>query len=107
MGRSIRENTKANNLENNETIRDLKSANKRLKHENELLKKELSNLQKAGAVDTKIKKDKKITKDLGNCKKCDSVELKELSAGIAGTIKICMSCNDRVVIKHGKESKEN
>lgn len=111
--------------ENEQTIKELKSANRRLKSDNERLKAELATLQEAfsktssylkgntdnisvekiiegvkrGSTLQQIKTDNK-------CKKCGSNSLKDFNVVNVGRIILCSSCKDRRVIKNGKEEKE-
>ena len=112
----------SNEDENEQTIKELKSANRRLKSDNERLKAELSTLQAAfektssylkGNTDnisvekiiegvkkgSTLEEIKKKTK----CLKCGSVNVKEFSVVNVGTIVLCGDCKDRRVVKNGKD----
>lgn len=110
--------------EEHETVRTLKAANRRLKSENEKLLSQIATLEKAFAKTSKylkdntdnisvekiiqgVKEDKKLVeiKKLGLCSKCGSGDLKELPAGRAGYIKICVACNDRSMVRYNNEEK--
>ena len=110
-----------NGEENEQTIKELKAANRRLKSDNERLKTELSTLQaafqktssylkgntdhisvekiiegvKKGSTLEQIKKENK-------CEKCGSSNIKEFNVVSVGTIVLCGDCKDRRVVKSGK-----
>jgi hypothetical protein len=108
--------------ENEQTIKELKAANRRLKSDNERLKAELVTLQQAfdktagylkgntdgisvekiiegvkqGSTLEKIKKTNK-------CSKCGSVNVKDFYVANVGRIVLCADCKDRKVIKNEKK----
>ncbi len=120
MGRSRAKDEKREE-ENEQTIKELKAANRRLKSDNERLKAELITLQaafektssylkgntdnisvekiiegvKRGSTLDQIKKSSK-------CDKCNSHDVKEFNVTGVGRIILCSSCKDRKVIKDGK-----
>jgi hypothetical protein len=121
MGRKRGKNT-SNEDENEQTIKELKAANRRLKSDNQRLKAELSTLQAAfektssylkGNTDnisvekiiqgvkkgSTLEEIKKKTK----CEKCGSTNVKEFRVINVGTIVICGDCKDRRVVKNGKD----
>lgn len=109
--------------ENEQTIKELKAANRRLKKDNERLKSEVATLQQAfsetsvylkgntdnisvekiiegvkkGSTLQEIKKENK-------CEKCNSLNVKELSIYNVGTIILCSDCKNRKVVKNGKDN---
>ena len=109
--------------ENEQTIKELKAANRRLKKDNERLKSEVATLQQAfsqtsvylkgntdnisvekiiegvkkGSTLQEIKKENK-------CEKCSSLNVKELSIYNVGTIILCGDCKNRKVVKNGKDN---
>ena len=109
--------------ENEQTIKELKAANRRLKKDNERLKSEVATLQQAfsqtsvylkgntdnisvekiiegvkkGSTLQEIKKENK-------CEKCGSLNVKELSIYNVGTIILCSDCKNRKVVKNGKDN---
>lgn len=108
--------------ENEQTIKELKAANRRLKSDNERLKAELVTLQQAfdktsgylkgntdgisvekiiegvkqGNTLEKIKKSNK-------CTKCGSANVKDFHVANVGRIILCTDCKDRKVVKHEKK----
>lgn len=121
MGRNRTKNEKRED-ENENTIKELKAANRRLKSDNERLKAELITLQAAfektssylkGNTDnisvekiiegvkkgSTLEQIKKSTK----CTKCGSFEVKEFNVTGVGKIILCGSCKDRKVVKHAKD----
>jgi hypothetical protein len=125
VGRKHKTFPKSDHREDNETVKDLKAANRRLKSDNERLKAELATLEQAFAKTSKylkdntdnvsiekiiegVKKDKNLEqiKVEEACKKCGSKETKQLPAGRAGYIKICVICNERSMLKYDEEEKE-
>lgn len=124
MGRNRGKKARLEEEENEQTIKELKAANRRLKSDNERLKAELSTLQdafektssylkgntnnvsvekiiegvKKGSTLEQIKKSNK-------CGKCGSTEVKEFSVVNVGRIVLCGVCKDRKVIKNDKEEK--
>lgn len=123
MGRK-RNKEDEHDQENEQTIKELKAANRRLKSDNERLKAELVTLQQAfdktagylkgntdgisvekiiegvkqGNTLEKIKKSNK-------CTKCGAVGIKDFHVPNVGRIILCAECKDRKVIKN--EKKEN
>lgn len=114
-----------NDDENEETIKELKAANKRLKSDNERLKAELATLQEAfsktsvylkGNTDgisvekiiEGVKKGSTLAqiKKSNVCKECGAGGVKELQVGGVGKIILCSNCKNRKVIKNVKEEKE-
>ena len=110
-----------NGEENEQTIKELKAANRRLKSDNERLKAELSTLQAAfdktssylkGNTDNisvekiieGVKKGSTLEqiKKQNKCTKCGSHSVKEFSVINVGKIILCGDCKDRKVIKNGK-----
>lgn len=109
--------------ENEQTIKELKAANRRLKRDNERLKSEIDTLQQAfsqtsvylkgntdnisvekiiegvkkGSTLQQIKKDNK-------CEKCGSTNVKDLNIATMGRIILCGDCKYRKVIKNGKDN---
>jgi hypothetical protein len=108
--------------ESEQTIKELKAANRRLKSDNERLKTELSTLQQAfdktagylkgntdgisvekilegvkqGSTLEKIKKSNK-------CEKCGAAGVKDFYVANVGRIILCAECKDRKVVKHEKK----
>ncbi len=108
--------------ENEQTIKELKAANRRLKSDNERLKAELTTLQEAfnetagylkgntdgisvekiiqgvrqGSTLNKIKKSNK-------CEKCGSLEVKDFYVANVGRIILCTECKDRRVVRNEKK----
>lgn len=109
--------------ENEQTIKELKAANRRLKKDNERLKSEVDTLQQAfsqtstylkgntdnisvekiiegvkkGSTLQEIKKENK-------CEKCGSNNIKDLNISTMGRIILCGDCKYRKVIKNGKDN---
>ncbi len=121
MGRKRGKDIK-NEDENEQTIKELKAANRRLKSDNERLKSELSTLQEAfqktsvylkGNTDNisvekiieGVKKGSNLEqiKKTNKCEKCGSVNIKELSVANVGKIILCSDCKNRKVVRNGKE----
>jgi hypothetical protein len=120
MGRKRTKDLK-NGEENEQTIKELKAANRRLKSDNARLKAELMTLQEAfektssylkkntdnisvekiiegvkkGSTLEQIKKQQK-------CFKCSSTNVKEFNVLNVGTIVLCGDCKDRRVVKDAK-----
>jgi hypothetical protein len=108
--------------ENEQTIKELKAANRRLKSDNERLKAELATLQQAfektagylkgntegisvekiiegvkqGNTLEKIKKTNK-------CTKCGSASVKDFHVANVGRIILCSECKDRRVVRNEKK----
>lgn len=110
------------NEENEEIIKKLKAANRRLKSDNERLKAELSTLQEAffktsqylkGNTDNisvekiieGVKKGANLSeiKKTTKCDKCGSPSVKRFSVVNVGDILLCTDCKSRKVVKNGKE----
>jgi len=121
MGRKRGKDIK-NEDENEQTIKELKAANRRLKSDNERLKSELSTLQEAfqktsvylkGNTDNisvekiieGVKKGSNLEqiKKTNKCEKCGSANIKELSVANVGKIILCSDCKSRKVVRNGKE----
>lgn len=108
--------------ENEQTIKELKAANRRLKSDNERLKAELATLQQAfdktagylkGNTDgisvekiidgvkqgNTLEKIKKANK----CEKCGASGIKDFYVANVGRIILCTECKDRKVIKNEKK----
>lgn len=113
-----------NENENEQTIKELKAANRRLKSDNERLKSELATLQEAfqktsvylkGNTDNisvekiieGVKKGSSLEqiKKTNKCEKCGSVNVKELSVVNVGKIILCSDCKNRKVVRNVKEEK--
>lgn len=122
MGRSRRKSGDTD--ENEQTITELKTANRRLKSDNERLKQELATLQAAFEKTSKYLKDntdgfsiealiKGVKKGStleqikvnNSCEVCKSQKLKELSVPF-GKIMLCIDCNHSKVVRDGKEEKD-
>jgi len=120
MGR----NRKKNDDASEETLKDLKIANRRLKSDNERLKQELSTLQDAFEKTSKYLKDNtddfsiealikgakrgstlQEIKDTNTCLVCKSQKLKSLNVPF-GKILLCTDCNHSKVVRDGKEKEE-
>lgn len=108
--------------ENEQTIKELKKANRRLKSDNERLKSEIATLHEAFSQTSKYIRGntdnisvEKIIDGVKNgstlqeikkdacCEKCKSENVKELRVPTVGTIILCTECSYRKVIKNGKE----
>jgi predicted RNase H-like nuclease (RuvC/YqgF family) len=108
--------------ENEQTIKELKAANRRLKSDNERLKKELATLHEAFSQTSKylkgntdnvsvekiiegVKKGSNLKeiKKAPTCEKCMADSVKELSVPAVGKILLCTSCSHRKVLKNGKD----
>ncbi len=110
-------------LEDNEqTIKELKAANRRLKSDNQRLKMELSTLQEAFAKTSIYLKGntdgisvEKIIQGVQNgsnlsdikknskCEKCGACSIKEFPVANVGRIILWSECKNRKVVKNGKE----
>jgi predicted RNase H-like nuclease (RuvC/YqgF family) len=120
MGRTRSKEIKSEE-ENEQTIKELKAANRRLKSDNERLKAELSTLNAAfdktstylkGNTDNisvekiidGVKKGSTLNqiKKQIKCEKCGSHNVKEFNVANVGTIVLCGDCKDRRVVKSGK-----
>jgi len=121
MGRK-RNKENEHEQENEQTIKELKAANRRLKSDNERLKAELDTLQQAfektagylkgntegisvekiiegvkqGNTLERIKKSNK-------CTKCGAVSVKDFYVPNVGRVVLCTECKDRKVIKNEKK----
>lgn len=110
--------------ENEQTIKELKAANRRLKSDNERLKAELATLQEAFSKTSQylkgntdnisvekiiegVKKGSTLSeiKKTVKCDKCGSSSIKEFSVVNVGRIILCTECKNRKVVKNGKEEK--
>lgn len=120
MGRRRTKDIK-NEEENEQTIKELKAANRRLKSDNERLKAELMTLQSAfEKTSTYLKKNtdnisvEKIIegvkkgstleqiKKQEKCASCASTNVKQFNVINVGTIILCGDCKNRRVVKDGK-----
>lgn len=107
-----------------ETIKELKKANRRLKSDNERLKSELETLQEAFSLTSKyltgnvenisveniikgVKAGSTLQQIKNNlkCDKCNSHNVKELKVINVGKIILCSDCKNRKVVKDEKEEK--
>lgn len=123
MGRK-RDKNKDSDNENDQTIKDLKTANRRLKSDNQRLKAELETLHEAfkktsvylknntdnisvEQIIEGVKKGSNLEqiKDLNKCEKCGSSSVKDLSVSSIGRIILCLSCKNRKVVRNEKEEK--
>lgn len=106
-----------------ETLKELKTANRRLKSDNERLKAELSTLQEAFQETSKYLKGntdnisvEKIIQGVKKgsslhqikksivCEECKSSDVKELKVPNMGTIVLCTECSHRKVVRDGKDT---
>lgn len=120
MGRN-RGKTNENSNVIEETIKELKKANRRLKSDNERLKSELATLQEAFNETSKylrgntdnisvekiiegVKKGASLAeiKKSIKCDKCNSENIKELNVINVGKIVLCSDCKNRKVVKNEK-----
>jgi hypothetical protein len=113
MGRS--RNNKKNNEHEEQTIQELKEANRRLKSDNRKLKAQIATLEEAFnktshylknntdgiSVETIIDGvNKGVTlKEIQTCKKCGSATIKEHKIHGVGILRLCTNCNDRGIVK--------
>lgn len=122
MGR--KRNKEEHNEQDEQTIKELKAANRRLKSDNQRLKAELATLHDAfkktsvylknntdnvsvekiiegvrkGSDLEEIKKHTKFDK----CEKCGSYNIKDLNVPTVGRIILCGDCKHRKVVKNEK-----
>lgn len=108
--------------ENDVTIKELKSANRRLKSDNQRLKMEIATLHEAfnktstylqGNTDNisvekiieGVKKDSTLAqiKKTVKCDKCNSFDVKDFYVTNVGRIILCANCKSRKVVKNEKE----
>lgn len=106
-----------------DTLKELKAANRRLKSDNERLRAELSTLQAAFQQTSKylkgntdnisvekiiegVKKGSTLTQIKKSlvCEECKSSDVKELRVPNVGTIILCTECSHRKVVKDGKNN---
>lgn len=111
--------------DNEEVLKELKAANRRLKSDNQRLKMELATLQEAflktslylknntdGISVEKIiegvQKGSTLSeiKKVCKCEKCGSSSVKEFAVMNVGKIILCSECKNRKVVKNGKEKEE-
>jgi hypothetical protein len=109
--------------ENEQTIKELKAANRRLKRDNERLKSEVATLHEAfsqtstylkGNTDNisveniidGVKKGSTLQeiKKGNKCEKCGSSDVKNISVPIMGRILLCGDCKYRKVIKNERDN---
>jgi chromosome segregation ATPase len=124
MGRKRAKNQNEVN-ENEQTIKDLKAANRRLKSDNQRLKAELDTLNEAFkktssyiknntdnvSVEKIIEGVKKGStleqiKKSNKCEACQSTNVKDLHVPNVGRIVLCGDCKHRKVLKNDKEEKK-
>jgi hypothetical protein len=112
----------AHEQENEQTIKELKAANRRLKSDNERLKADLATLQEAfnetagylkGNTDG-ISVEKIIEgvkqgntldkiKKSNRCEKCGAAGIKDLHVANVGRLILCYECKDRRVVRNEKK----